>query len=92
MAVMQILFRLLLHFHMKCQIVSACIGLSDPGLYCKTVCSDLFAPVLRNLKINSKMEISFGRDHSAGNYAMKQRYSGVRIYGGVGDNVPDITQ
>ena len=32
------------------------------------------------------------RDHSAGNAAMKQRYRDIRVYGGVGDNVPDITQ
>ena len=32
------------------------------------------------------------RDHSAGNSSMKQRYSGIRIYGGAGDNVPDVTQ
>ncbi|KAL4222989.1 hypothetical protein ACF0H5_019030 [Mactra antiquata] len=30
-------------------------------------------------------------DHSAGNAGMRQRYPGLRVYGGFGDCVPDVT-
>ncbi|XP_060589511.1 probable hydrolase PNKD [Ruditapes philippinarum] len=30
-------------------------------------------------------------DHSAGNAGMRNRYPGLKVYGGYGDNVPDVT-
>lgn len=36
--------------------------------------------------------IIYDRDHSAGNAGMRKRYQGLKVYGGYGDNVPDVTK